>query len=141
VVWEGSARPGNDATAQFRDLAVKEGFEERYVITRSVVLEATYYLKGAALTPEGVKDVVKRLKKEDKFGWARRVLAKVREGNVPSATLRTWFAQQHALCTYKDPDLPVLQALDQALAILDGSFDLKNTSFSGLAFAWQSSCP
>ena len=88
------------------------------MITRSVVMEAKDYLKGAALTPEGAEDLVKRLKKEDKFGWARRVLAKVREGNIPSATLRTWFAQQHALCTYKDPDIPVLQALEQALAIL-----------------------
>jgi predicted acylesterase/phospholipase RssA/tetratricopeptide (TPR) repeat protein len=128
VVWEGSARPANDATAQFRNLAVQEGFEERYVITRSVVMEAKDYLKGAALTPEGAAGLVKRLKKEDKFGWARRVLAKVREGNIPSATLRTWFAQQHALSLYKDPDIPVLQALDQALAILEGSFDLKTTS-------------
>ena len=127
VVWEGFASPVNDATEQFRDLAVKEAFEERYVATRSVAMEAKDYLKGAAVTPEGAADLVKRLKKEDKFGWARRVLAKVREGNIPSAALRTWFAQQHALCTYKDPDIPVLQALEQALLILSGSFDLKST--------------
>jgi predicted acylesterase/phospholipase RssA len=127
VVWEGSARSANDATAQFRDLAKREGFEERYVITRSVVTEAKDHLKGAALTPEGAEDLVKRLKKEDKFGWARRILAKVREGNIPPGTLRTWFPQQHALCTYKDPDIPALQALEQALAILAASFDLKTT--------------
>jgi predicted acylesterase/phospholipase RssA/tetratricopeptide (TPR) repeat protein len=126
VVWEGSARSANDTTAQFRDLALSEGFEEHYVITRSTVTEAKDYFKGAALTPEGVQDLVKRLKKEDKFGWARRVLAKVREENIPTVKLRTWFAQQHALCTYKDPDIPPLQALEQALAILAGLFDLKN---------------
>jgi hypothetical protein len=128
VVWEGAARARNDATAQFRNVAVRQGFEERHILTRSVVHEAKHYLKGAALTPEDVKELVNGLKKEDKFGWARRVVTKAREGNIPSAALRTWFAQQHALCTYKDPDLPVLQALDQALAILGASFDLENTS-------------
>ncbi|WP_396604577.1 tetratricopeptide repeat-containing protein [Bradyrhizobium sp. YCK136] len=128
VVWEGSARPGSDATAQFRELAVNAGFEGRFILTRSVVREAKDYLKGAALTPEPAKDLVKRLKSEDRFGWARRVLAKVRKADVPTAALRTWFAQQHAVCTYKDPDLPVLQALDRALAILDASLDLANTT-------------
>jgi hypothetical protein len=128
VVWEGSARWENDVTAQFHDLAVRERFEPRYVISRSVVMEAKDQLKGAALAPEGAQELVKRLTKEDKFGWARRVLAKVREESVPSVTLRTWFAQQHAICTYRDPDIPVLQGLQQALAILGGSFDLKSTS-------------
>jgi predicted acylesterase/phospholipase RssA/tetratricopeptide (TPR) repeat protein len=128
VAWEGSARPGGDMTSQFRTLAAEAGFEDRVIPTRSVVDEARNYLRGQELSPKQVKDLVKRLKHEDKFGSARKVLARVRETQIPSATLRTWFAQQHALCTYKDPDLPVLKALDQALAILQGYLDVASTS-------------
>jgi predicted acylesterase/phospholipase RssA len=127
LVWEGSAKPGGDATEGFRKLAVDAGFEVRFVTTRSVAREAKDYLNGAALTPEQVRDLVKRLKSQDRIGWARRVLARIREADLGSPDLRLWFAQQHALCTYKDPDLPVLNALDQALAILNGSFNLAKT--------------
>jgi predicted acylesterase/phospholipase RssA len=128
IVWEGSARPANDATAQFRKLAADAGFEDRVILTRSVIHEAKDYLNGHQVTPERIKDLVKYLKNEDRFGWARMVLSKVQDAQIPDAALRTWFAQQHALCTYKDPDLPVLRALDQALAILQGNLDLANTS-------------
>jgi hypothetical protein len=47
LVWEGSARQRPDATAQFRELAAKAGFDERYVFTRSIVLEAKDHPKGA----------------------------------------------------------------------------------------------
>jgi predicted acylesterase/phospholipase RssA len=135
LVWEGAARSGSDATAGFRELAIKAGFQEHSVqtfkeatLTHPAHREAKDYLKGAVLTPEQVVDLIKRLKKEDRFGWARRVIAKIRKTSVGNSALGIWFAQQHALCTYKDPDLPVLKALDQALAILDGSFDLERTS-------------
>jgi tetratricopeptide (TPR) repeat protein len=135
LVWEEAARSGIDATAGFRELAVKAGFQERSVQTleeatlaRRADREAKDYLKGAALTPEHAEDLIKRLKKADRFGWARRVIAKIRKTSVGNSALGIWFVQQHALCTYKDPDLPVLKALDQALAILRESFDLENTS-------------
>jgi hypothetical protein len=35
VVWEGAPRPGNDATEQFRQLAVGSRFELRTILTRS----------------------------------------------------------------------------------------------------------
>ena len=34
IVWEGTAREGNDATGEFQELARKAGFEERIVLTR-----------------------------------------------------------------------------------------------------------
>jgi predicted acylesterase/phospholipase RssA len=89
--------------------------------------DAKAYLGGVGLTPEQVESLVKRLKNEDRFGWARKVLAKVRKAPGLSSRLRIWFAQQHALCTYKDPDYPVLKALEQALAILEADLDLANT--------------
>jgi predicted acylesterase/phospholipase RssA len=127
AVWEGSARPGGDMTRQFRTLAAEAGFKDCVILTCSVVDEARHYLGGQELSPKQLKDLVKRLKHEDKFGSARKVLAKVRGAQILDATLRTWFAQQHALCTYKDSDLPVLKALDEALAILWGFFDLAST--------------
>jgi hypothetical protein len=118
LVWEEAAKSGIDATAGFRELAVKAGFQERSVQTleeatlaRRADREAKDYLKGAALTPEHAVDLIKRLKKADRFGWARRVIAKIRKTSVGNSALGIWFVQQHALCTYKDPDLPVLKAL------------------------------
>ncbi len=128
VVWEGAARSGSDITGQFRKLAAEAGFEERVILTRSAANEAQEYLRGHQLSLEQVKDLVIRLKNEDRFGTARKVLTRVREELTPEVALRAWFAQQHSLCTYKDPDLPVLKALDQALAILKGTFDIANTS-------------
>lgn len=128
VVWEGSARSESDITGQFRKLAAEAGFEGRVILTRSAANEAQEYLRGHQLPPERVKDLVVRLKNEDRFGVARKVLARIREESTSEVALRVWFAQQHALCTYKDPDLPVLKALDQALAILKGTFDIANTS-------------
>jgi predicted acylesterase/phospholipase RssA len=125
LVWEGTARANGDTTAGFRGLAVKAGFGVRSIPTRCAVSAAMNYLKGAALTPDQVQDLVKRLKTEDRFGWARRVLARVRKAGGGDGELRIWFAQQHALCTYKDPDRPILRALDDALAILNAVFDLE----------------
>jgi hypothetical protein len=34
IVWEGSARPGTDASGGFRSLATEAGFEERSLLTR-----------------------------------------------------------------------------------------------------------
>jgi predicted acylesterase/phospholipase RssA len=96
--------------------------------TQLLVAEAEDYLRGPALTPEQALDLAERLKKKDIFGWARRVLAKARATGGLGAPLALRLAQRHALCTYKDPDRPVLQALDQALAILRASFDLEATS-------------
>jgi len=46
VVWEGAARPEGDATAQFRELAAKTGFDERYILLCRC--QAKNYLKGGA---------------------------------------------------------------------------------------------
>jgi hypothetical protein len=66
IAWEGSARLGGDMTSQFRNLAAKAGFEDRVILTRSVAEEARTYLGGQELSPEQVKDLVKRLEHEDK---------------------------------------------------------------------------
>lgn len=37
LVWEGAPRPGSDATARFRDLARRAGFEEQSISTLSAI--------------------------------------------------------------------------------------------------------
>ena len=91
------------------------------------ITAADAYLRGAALTPADALSLVERLKKKDKFGLARRVLARARKAGGFDASLGRKLAQEHALCTYKDPDRPVLKALDEGLDILRGSFDLETT--------------
>ena len=53
------------------------------------------------------------LRDHQQFGYARRLLSRVRAGG-DSERLR----QQHALCTYKDLELPARRRLDRALEIL-----------------------
>ena len=61
----------------------------------------------AALATEVLRD-------HEQFGYARRLLSRVRVPAVDSERLR----QQHALCTYKDLELPARLRLDRALSIL-----------------------
>lgn len=95
------------------------------------VLTGKRILAGERKTPVEVLDLVKKeLKKERAFGLARKLLGRCAEdpqvrGN---ADLRVKIAQQRALCTYKDPDLPVDEKLDQALSILQADADLACTT-------------
>lgn len=54
------------------------------------------------------------LRDHQQFGYARRLLGRVRNEGRDSEELR----QQHALCTYKDMELPQARRLDRALQIL-----------------------
>jgi predicted acylesterase/phospholipase RssA len=70
-----------------------------------------------------------KLKESQSFGYARRILERIRryktEANLPQN--RLLLAQQLALATYKDPDLPPDEKLDSALNILQESDDLQTT--------------
>jgi predicted acylesterase/phospholipase RssA len=61
------------------------------------------------------------------FDKARRILSLARQQGIPDSRLRIKLAQQHALCTYKDPDLPAGERLREALDILGGVEDLQTT--------------
>jgi predicted acylesterase/phospholipase RssA len=65
----------------------------------------------------------RKLKKENAFGYARRLLRLARESSEPQtdARLSLQLAQEQALCTYKDPHLPVRNRLEGALRILDAA--------------------
>jgi predicted acylesterase/phospholipase RssA len=84
-------------------------------------------------------DLAKRLKNERAFGYARRILERARdkpEAKHPDTRLK--LAQQLALVTYKDPDLPPDEKLDDAFNILreaDDPHNTKNQETLGLAGA------
>ena len=83
---------------------------------------------GDLLSPDHLFELVRRLKMERAFGLARRVL-ECHSSDAPfttSAARRVKLAQDRALCTYKDPDLPADEKLDRALAILR-DIDLETT--------------
>lgn len=84
-------------------------------------------LGGESIAPKEGLDLAKRLKKENQFGYARKLLATIRQKSGTDAELRLKLAQQHALCTYKDPDLPTLSKLSRALVILQEVEDLAKT--------------
>jgi predicted acylesterase/phospholipase RssA len=70
------------------------------------------------------------LRDHQQFGYGRRLLARVRRDGPDSEHLR----QQHALCTYKDLELPTVRRLDRALEILgdlDGNRDAETLGLAG----------
>ncbi|MGE0129632.1 MAG: tetratricopeptide repeat-containing protein [Blastocatellales bacterium] len=73
--------------------------------------------------------LAKKLKDQRAFGYARRILQRARrtklEASDPNHRLK--FAQLLSLVTYKDPDLPPDEKLDDALDILREADDLQNT--------------
>jgi predicted acylesterase/phospholipase RssA len=65
-------------------------------------------------------DLAKKLKAERAFSFARRILERARSSKTEAnqAANRLKLAQQLALVTYKDPDLPPDEKLDEAFDIL-----------------------
>lgn len=86
---------------------------------------------------EEIKRLVKALKNEHAFGWARRLLDHIVAGFVESDDEKhwLWMQQQRALCTYKDQDRFARQRFDEALEILRGIglFDPAETTPETLA--------
>jgi predicted acylesterase/phospholipase RssA len=93
------------------------------------VQKAINILRGQSLSPAAMLELAKRLKEQKAIGYARRLLARARvdEAIDDDPKLRLKIYQESALCTYKDPDLPVDMRLDRALEILRKVEDLSET--------------
>jgi predicted acylesterase/phospholipase RssA len=77
-------------------------------------------------------DLAKLLRDHQQFGYARRLLRRVREEDGDSDRLR----DQHAFCTYKDRELPAVARLERALEILKDGRSLESiTSAETLGIA------
>jgi predicted acylesterase/phospholipase RssA len=74
--------------------------------------------------PGSRAELAKTLRDHEQFGYARRLLGRVRNDGPDSEELR----QQHALCTYKDMELPAARRLDRALQILTAGRRLEDST-------------
>ncbi len=97
--------------------------------SNSMIQTAEDILRGRQSTAREVLSLATALKNEKYFGYARRLLFRARQDPAIHADppLATKLRQQHALCTYKDPDLPVDLKFDKALEILAQCEDLNTT--------------
>ncbi len=103
-----------------------KGVPSRRVDSESVS-RARRILRGEAVSAKEILNLTKELKAEKAFGLARKVLGLARDLPVQKHADRLKIAQQLALCTYKDPDLPADSRLDRALEILQECEDLNDT--------------
>ena len=92
------------------------------------VLHARRILRGQEETSENILKLAKKLKAENAFRYAWKILARARSTPIADADLRLKLAQEQALCTYKDPDLPANERLIRALEILQDAEDLPRTT-------------
>ena len=95
------------------------------------VVRAREILRGKEPKPNDseILELTTQLKKEKAFGYARKLIGLARATPDPETDdqLKLKLAQQHALCTYKDPDLPINDRLQQALEILEAADTLQKT--------------
>jgi len=92
--------------------------------------QARLILQGADATLDQLERLANELKKERSFGYAWKLLARARRKPEAQKNEKRILklAQEQALCTYKDPDLPADQRLDRAFEILEQADDLKKTT-------------
>lgn len=106
------------------------------------VEHARRVLGGMEMPFDDLIALAKRLKNARYFSYARQLFARSRR--LPEAAARRVFlAQQHALCTYKDPDLPQVERADRALEILsevdnlDETADQETLGLAGAIFKYK----
>jgi predicted acylesterase/phospholipase RssA len=95
--------------------------------TTPLIREAKRVLRARSGTPGELLALATRLKDAGHFDFACRVLAVAREQRTNDEPLRHRLAQQHALCTYKNPDAPLVDRLDDALGFLEEEINLRTT--------------
>ena len=97
--------------------------------SEELIAEARDILRGKHADPDTLFGLAKKLKAEKAFHYAWQLIARARRAlpaDTPSER-RLLLAQQHALCLYKNPDLPAEQRFDRALDILQKDCDLAST--------------
>ena len=95
------------------------------------VAQAQSILRGKDADALTAYRLAERLKSSNEFGYARRLYGHIRRvGDYAALQTKASVAkvgQRHALCTYKDPDLPAADRFQWALKILDEVDNLKLT--------------
>lgn len=87
-------------------------------------------LRGQSAPLAELEQLARALQTEKSVGYARKILqlACLYPELSQHPALRARLIQQHALCTYKDPDLPFERKFDRALIILQQLGDLRTTT-------------
>lgn len=103
--------------------------QERERRRKENVEKAKLILRGADAPLEEMQRLAKDLKNDTSFGYGWKILSRARRKPEVQTNnkLNRSLAQQQAVCTYKDPDLPADQRLDRAFEILQRNDDLKTT--------------
>jgi predicted acylesterase/phospholipase RssA len=125
---------GEDASAaELKELAdALRAAGRTGLVAEMLIAVSRRALQGRWRPDERAALAMKVLRDHQQFGYARRLLSRVRGSEGDTETLR----QQHALCTYKDLELPAARRLDRALAILaDGGPLKESTSAETLGIA------
>jgi len=126
----------SDATAAYKQRAAERA---------RLIEDAKSELRSGGSAPAAAFALVKKLKRHNLFDFSCRILALARKKPTNDPDLRRLLAQQHALCTYKNPDAPLVERLEDALRLLEEEEDLgktKNQETLGIAGAifkrrWQ----
>ena len=88
----------------------------------SDIAQAQSILRGTEADPKVIYGLAERLKNVNEFGYARRLYGRLRGqgnyGGLAGIASAAKVGQRHALCTYKDPDLPAADRFRWALEIL-----------------------
>lgn len=94
------------------------------------VTRATTILHGGTASLQGQLDLISELKREKRFGLARRLIGRARQDIhvATNPTLRLHLGQQHALCTYKDLDSSAELRFERAVEILTETDNLRTTT-------------
>ncbi|HVG56708.1 MAG TPA: patatin-like phospholipase family protein [Vicinamibacterales bacterium] len=108
--------------------ATTVAYQKRAAERRSLMEDAKAALRSGGGTPEEDHDLAIKLKKHDLFDFACRLLARARQKPTHDKKLRRELAQTHALCTYKNPDAPLVERLEDALRLLEEEEDLRTTT-------------
>lgn len=97
---------------------------------KKLVTEASQMLRGGEPAPEAMLAKAEECKNVNEFAYARKLLARAaaRLNEVNDSKTRVKIIQRHALCTYKDPDQPLLTRLERALEILKQAEPLETTN-------------
>lgn len=111
-IAKGEGKP--TTVAEVKELAEKLSEQGRHKPIVPMLVAVSRKALYDGFEPMHRATLAKILKDFQLFGYARRLLARVRDEGPDSEELR----QQHALCTYKDEELPAARRLDRALQIL-----------------------
>jgi predicted acylesterase/phospholipase RssA len=90
--------------------------------TRTLETARAALSDGSQISPDELFELARTAQSADDFTVARRLYARARQAGVRPGNRRR-ARHQHAVCTYKDTDIPAAVAIRRALEILDEIHD------------------